>query len=176
MSSMLWFDVGSHSSVCACSEWNQCLFAYVIDTNCVISFTETPDSEEPLTTFRNKTDTRQQCLVTGKLNHLWFSSFHQRPIITCVSDGINGGTGYTAPKLQLILWQISVAPTSWCQRGSIPQIFEPQGSCNISLINYWRTWQVHNVNTHKLAMLQQQRKTTTSFNSCLNANETAVPC
>ena len=81
--------------MCACSEWNQCLFAYVIDTNCVISFTETPDSEEPLTTFRNKTDTRQQCLVTGKLNHLWFSSFHQRPIITCVSDGINGGGLYS---------------------------------------------------------------------------------
>ena len=51
--------------------------------------------------------------------------------------------------------------------------FEPWGSCNTSSANY--TDKRYNVNTHKLAAVQQRRKITISFNSSLLANDIAAP-
>ena len=53
-----------------------------------------------------------------------------------------------------------------------PPIFEPWGSCNISVPSIID--KRDNINHHKLAALQQRRKITNSFNSSLNANDIAA--
>ena len=65
--------------------------------------------------------------------------------------------------------------SQWCRLYGVrapPPIFEPWGSCSISAPQYDKR---DNVNSHKLAALQQQRKITNSFNSSVNANDIAAP-
>ena len=56
--------------------------------------------------------------------------------------------------------------------GLEPPIFEPWGSSDVSAPSIID--KRDNVNTHKLAALQQRWKITNSFNSSLNANDIAA--